>query len=114
MSERQDYATAEDGDVEKLRGSFERGAAWTKQQAATTLGIPDRRFRAAIAALRLEGYPVVSWSEEGSVYRKAHDRDELERFLMDEVHSRRMKLERQERAMRTHGPTWLKPQTSLF
>jgi hypothetical protein len=103
MTDRIEYATAKDRDVDRLRASLDRGAAWTKEQAAMTLEIPERRFRAAIAVLRAQGYPVVSWSEEGSTYRKAKDITELDRFIDSELLPRVRKLEREARAMRTHG-----------
>jgi hypothetical protein len=106
MTDRIEYATAKERDVEVLRASFDRGAAWTKEQAAVTLEIPERRFRAAVAVLRAAGYPVVSWSEEGSVYRKALDIRELDRFIDSELLPRVRKLEREARAMRTQGRTY--------
>lgn len=105
MSDRAEFATAKANDVETLRRSFEQGVVWTKEQAAAGLGIPERRFRAAVAALRAQGYPVVSWSEEGSTYRKAKDVKELDLFIDSELLPRMRKLDREARAMRNVGRT---------
>lgn len=109
-----DMGKAVTADVAVLRHSLEHGAAWTKTQAEQSLGIPERRFRAAVAALRAEGYPVVSWSEEGSTYRKARDRAEVDRFIDTELIPRMRKLEFEARSMRTLSRKWLDMQTSLL
>lgn len=103
MSERAQYATAKQSDVAVLRTAFDRWQRLTKDEAEKAYGIPERRFRAAVAALRAEGYPVVSWSSEGSTYRKARDIAELDLFLDSEILPRIRKLEREARAMRTNG-----------
>lgn len=114
MTTRAEYATAKEGDVARLRDAFEQGRAFTKEHAREDFGIAERPFRAAVAELRAQGYPVISSSDASSTYRKAKDRAELDRFIQSEVNSRRMQLERQERALRRIGPTWLKAQTDLF
>jgi hypothetical protein len=103
VSERTEYATAKDTDVAKIRELFDAGIALTKEIARERYIIPDRRFRAAVAALRAEGYPCVSWSSEGSTYRKARDIAELDAFIDGELLPRIRKLEREARAMRTFG-----------
>lgn len=103
---RSEYATAHEGDVATLRAAFEAGSALTKELAMFTYAIPERRFRAAVAALRAEGYPVVSFSEAGSTYRKAKDADEMERFIDTELVPRYRKIENEARAMRTRGRSY--------
>lgn len=103
MTDRAEYATAKEADVARVRDLFDKGAALTKERAVAIHGIPERRFRAAVAALRAAGYPVVSWSEEGSTYRKARDIAELDLFIDSELLPRMRKLEREARAMRTFG-----------
>jgi hypothetical protein len=100
MTDRSEYATAKDGDVLILLSQFEKGVAFTKEQALRDLGIPDRRFRAAVAKLREQGEPIVSWSEEGSTYRMARDAQEAERFIDQELLPRIRHLERQARHIR--------------
>jgi len=97
---RAEYLMAGVDDVTKLRESLERGAQWTKDAAKRTWGWNERRFRAAVAELRQHGYPVISSSEEGSVYRKARSRAEVEEFIERELVSRTRKLEEQIREMR--------------
>ena len=104
--DRAQFATSFEGDVDYLRRCFDEGHEITKGDATSAHGIPERRFRAAIAQLRADGYPVVSWSEQGSVYRKASDVAEMSRFIDTELVPRIRKLEREARAMRTNGPTY--------
>lgn len=110
--DRQQYATAREADVEVLRESFERGDVWTKVRerdlVVCTGGaeLPDRRFRAAVAALRDEGTPIVSWSEEGSAYRLARSLEEADRFVDHELIPRFRKLERQARRIREKSRTY--------
>lgn len=106
--ERAEYATAKDADVNILLSAFERGEAFTKERAKHELGIPDRRFRAAVAKLREQGEPIVSWSEEGSTYRMAHDAEEAHRFIDTELVPRIRHLERQARHIRIGIPVRFK------
>ena len=108
MTERSEYATAHDADVNVLLAAFERGQSFTKEQAKNELGIPDRRFRAAVAKLREQGEPIVSWSEEGSVYRMARDAEEAHRFIDSELIPRIRHLERQARHIRIGIPVKFK------
>jgi hypothetical protein len=108
VSERTEYATAKDTDVNILLRAFERGQSFTKDQAKNELGIPDRRFRAAVAQLREQGEPIVSWSEEGSVYRMARDAEEAHRFVDTELVPRIRHLERQARHIRIGIPVRFK------
>lgn len=94
------YLMSDVDDATRLRESFERGAQWTREEADRIWGWNDRRFRLAVAELRDSGYPVVSESERGSVYRKARTREEAEAFIDRELVSRTRKLEDQIRAMR--------------
>lgn len=103
-----------EGDVLKLRDSFEAGSEWTKDAAAVHFDMSERRFRAAVAALRATGYPVVSYSEEGSTYRKAKDVREVDHFIDTELLPRMRKLEAEARAMRTLSRRWLDTQTALL
>ena len=82
---RASYRSAHAEDVERLRESFERGAEWTRKQAEVRWGWHERRFRHAVSELRLSGYPVISSSEAGSVYRKARSREEVEGFIEREL-----------------------------
>ena len=103
MTTRAAYATAREADVDVLRRAFESGGELARDTAHLSLGVPERRFRAAVAALRAEGYPVISASEQGSRYRKAKDIAELDAFIDGELLPRIRKLEREARAMRTFG-----------
>lgn len=100
MSERAAYATAKTEDVERLRASFESGSEWTKDLAHHHFGWNERRFRAAVEALRDEGMPIVSWSEKDSTYRMARDAAEADRFVDTELVPRIRKLERRARRIR--------------
>jgi len=108
MSERTEYSTAHDGDVNVLLAAFEAGRALTKQRAQNEFGIPERRFRAAVAKLREQGEPIVSWSEEGSAYRMAKDAAEAELFIERELLPRIRHLERQVRHIRIGIPVKFK------
>jgi hypothetical protein len=109
VSSRTEYATALESDVVAIQGAFEAGQQLTKDDASRIYRIPERRFRAAVAAMRANGYPVVSWSEEGSTYRKAKDIAELDLFIDSELLPRMRKLEREARAMRTRGRDHFNP-----
>lgn len=87
-------------DVERLRTSLDAGAEWTRDRAYRSFRWNERRFRSAVAELRKEGYPVISVSEQGNVYRKAKTRSECEAFIERELVSRTRKLEEQIREMR--------------
>lgn len=86
-----------------LRGVFDRGARLTKAEARARYGIGERQFRASVSALREQGYPVVSSSEEGSTYRKARSESELEVFIHAEIDSRAMDLLAQSKALRARA-----------
>jgi hypothetical protein len=100
MRPRDLYAHTSLDDVTRLRLSFDEGTAWTKDAALRQWGWADRRFRATVSRLREEGYPVISVSEQGSVYRRAANRAELEQFIDRELLSRTRDLEAQIRALR--------------
>jgi len=100
MRGRDVYAHTSLDDVSRLRESLERGAELTKADANRMWGWHERKFRATVSRLREEGYPVVSWDEQGSRYRKAHDRAELEKFLDTVLLSRVRDLETQIRVLR--------------
>lgn len=102
-------ATASRRDIVQLREAFERGGEMTKEVAAKTLKIPERRFRAAVSALRHEGYPVVSFSEKRSKYRKAIDDAELDEFIRTELESRAFDELAQVKALRDGRRRWLAP-----
>lgn len=97
---RAEYLMPGADDVTKLRESLERGAEWTRRDARRQWNWNERRFRRAVADLRDTGYPVVAVSEQGSVYRKARTREELESFIAHELLSRTRKLEEQIKSLR--------------
>lgn len=96
------YAAVEvrTSDAYRLRESLEFGSEWTKDEATRAWGWGERRFRLAVTALRESGYPVISTSEAGSVYRKARSREEVEEFVSRELISRARNLEEQARRIR--------------
>lgn len=94
------YAQIGVDDMTRLRASLDKGESWTKDSALNRWGWADRRLRATVAELRRAGYPVISISEQGSVYRKATSRTEVEDFINRELVSRTRKLEEQIREMR--------------
>jgi hypothetical protein len=106
VSERSDYAQAEIDDVHRLELAFEHGAELTKDLAKKTMGIPERRFRAAVSELRRRSYPVVSFSEQASTYRKAVNVQELERFIDSELVTRAREIEQRIRALRERASSW--------
>ena len=87
-------------DADALRLSLAKGDEWSRRDGSAYFGWNDRRFRDAVATLRQQGYPVVSTSGEGSVYRLARSREELEAFVEREIVSRSRELEEQARALR--------------
>lgn len=91
-----------EADVLLLAGVFDRGARLTKPEARARYGLGERRFRKAVNALRHDGYPVVSDSDAGSVYRKATSASELTTFRERELRSRAMDLLEQDRALAAH------------
>lgn len=103
VMERADYATAKDADVACLRRAFDDGHQYTKDSALSGFGIPERRFRAAVSALRHEGYPVISESGQGSTYRRARTYAELEHFIATELNPRANDLMAQARQLRDHA-----------
>lgn len=111
---RASYLMAHVEDVIRLRESFDRGAEWTRDQAAKRWGWSDRRFRKAVNELRQSGYPVISTSEHGSAYRRAKDIAELDAFIERELVSRSRDIEEQIRALREGAPRHFgTPQLSL-
>ncbi len=90
-----EFGTALERDVANLRRLFDGGAHLTKDQAKS-MGMNERGFRAAVRALRLTGYPVISESAQGSTYRKAESRAEIEHFMATELHPRAVDLLEQE------------------
>lgn len=87
-------------DADMLRPTLDAGKEWTRVMARAAFGWSDRRFRKAIADLREGGYPVVSTSDAGSVYRRARTREEVEDFIERELITRTRQLEHQIRALR--------------
>jgi hypothetical protein len=110
--DRTDYATARPRDVALLAALFSEGRALTKDVGRTRYGIAERRFRAAVAALRLTGMPIVSFSEPGSTYHLAHDEGELDHFI-NEIRSRRDELDAVVRALSTPEARRRIPRTQL-
>lgn len=100
MRSREFFAPAGLDELTRLRQSFDRGAELTKAEAQRMWGWNERRFRARVSQLREEGYPVISLSEQGSRYRKARDRRELDDFIDRELVSRTRDIEAQIRALR--------------
>ena len=101
-----DHGAPRERDVQIVRILLEEGRALSKDEVRSRWGLPERRFRAAVSALRIEGYPVISDSTEGSTYRKARNEDELERFIAGELVSRTRVLEQQIRALRESAPRY--------
>lgn len=99
----------ERNDIERVREALERGGELDKRAAFATMKIPERRFRKAVSSLRAEGYPVVSWSERGSRYRKAIDQAELDTFIASEIDSRIADLATQKAALQRERRRWLEP-----
>lgn len=104
--------TRDDADV--LRAAFDRGDELTKEVAQARYGWGDRRFRSIVEALRDEGYPVVSFSEHGSTYRKAASAAEADRFVDEELVPRIRKLERRARRIRESKPIYFGVQQRLI
>jgi hypothetical protein len=107
-----EYGKARPHDVALVRTLLEEGRELQKTDVAKRWHIPDRRFRAAVAALRIVGVPVVSFSEAGSTYRLAKDVDELEHFI-NEIRSRRAELDAIVRALSTPEARKRIPRTQL-
>jgi hypothetical protein len=97
-----EHGTAQERDVATLRRAFDAGARLTKE-LAKGMGMTERGFRAAVRALRLTGYPVISESAQGSTYRKAETRAELEHFMATEIHPRAVDLLEQEYQLKQHA-----------
>lgn len=108
MTLRSEHLTVTEEDVNVLLKAFNVGRALTKEEGRALYGIPERRFRAAVARLREQGEPIVSWSEEGSTYRMAKDADEAERFINSELLPRIRHLDRQVRNIRIGLPVRFK------
>jgi hypothetical protein len=109
VKQRAEYTVARHEDIEILRQSLDVGSEWTKDQAKISLGWNERRFRATVAALREEGYPVISSSEKGSTYRKAWSEHELEEFIRRELSPRIRHLDYQISALRAAAPRHFAP-----
>jgi len=107
--ERVEDATARPRDVALLKALFGEGRELTKQVALDRYRIPARRFRAAVSELRRQGYPVVSWSIAGSVYRRAASEAELDAFVRAEILSRATDLFSQATAMRREARAHFEP-----
>jgi DNA-binding transcriptional regulator PaaX len=114
VTDRSDYATASQADVAVLRDAFTEGKEITKDFAADVLGIPERRMRAAVAELRDEGMPIVSFSDADSTYHLARDAAEADRFIDTELVPRIRKLERRARRIRENKHRWLDQQQQLI
>ena len=104
------HVLSEREDAETLRLSLEFGSEWTRDEARRAWGWNERRFRLAVATLRELGYPVVSASESGSVYRKARSREEVMEFINRELSPRAEALGRQISAMRAEADRFFGPE----
>lgn len=106
---RSEFATARPRDVALLKVLFSEGRELTKEIALNRYRVPPRRMRAAVAELRRQGMPVVSFSTAGSTYRLAHSEAEAEAFVASEVMSRATDLLEQARQIRAHAREWFAP-----
>lgn len=92
-------------DVDVLRDAFDSGRSIVRTEVWDRYRINDRRFRAAVSALRHEGYPIVTESSVGACYRRARTYAEVREFVAGEVLSRARQLESQARAMLDRAAT---------
>lgn len=91
-------------DIDVIRAAFDSGRAISRDEVWARYRINDRAFRRCVQLLRLDGYPVISTSEQGSEYRRARSQRELEDFVERELISRARDIEEQVRALRDSAP----------
>lgn len=91
-------------DIDVIRAAFDGGRAISRDEVWARYRINDRSFRRCIQMLRLQGFPVISTSEQGSEYRKARSQSELETFINQELVSRARDIEEQIRVLRESAP----------
>jgi hypothetical protein len=110
MIDRSEFADARPRDVALLKVLLvtERRQL-TKAIALQQYRIPARRFRAAVAELRRQGVPLVSFSAAGSTYRLASSETEAEAFVASELMSRATDLLEQSRQIRAHARGYFEP-----
>ena len=109
LAARRDYATAAEDAVARVRELLDAGAQIVRAEVRQMLDMDERKFRAAVSDLRRRGYPVISSSEQGSTYRKARSRDELETFIARELRPRAVDLLEQEHQLRGHAADHFEP-----
>lgn len=109
MATRREYATAAEDAVARVRELLDDGAEIVRAEVRTVLDMDERKFRAAVSVLRRRGYPVISSSEQGSTYRKARSREELEAFIGRELRPRAIDLLEQEKRLREHAGEHFEP-----
>jgi hypothetical protein len=108
--DRSEFADARPRDVALLKSLLvTEKRELTKAIALDRYRIPPRRMRAAIAELRRQGVPVVSFSTAGSTYRLAASEAEAETFVASELMSRASDLLEQSRAIRAHAREFFQP-----
>ena len=106
---RKEYATAAEDTVARVRELLDGGAEIVRADVRAVLDMDERKFRAAVSILRRRGYPVISSSEQGSTYRKARSREELEAFIARELRPRAIDLLEQEQRLHEHAPDHFEP-----
>lgn len=109
LASRRDYATAAEDAIARVRELLERGAEIVRAEVRDVLDMDERKFRAAVSDLRRHGYPVISSSEQGSTYHKAHSPEELEAFIARELRPRALDLLEQEHQLREHASDHFEP-----
>lgn len=106
---RTENATAAEDTVARVRELLDGGAEIVRAEVRAVLDMDERKFRAAVSMLRRRGYPVVSSSEQGSTYRKARSREELEAFIARELRPRAIDLLEQEQRLHEHAADHFEP-----
>jgi predicted polyphosphate/ATP-dependent NAD kinase len=109
IASRREYASATEVAVARVREQLDAGAELVRAEVREVLDMDERKFRAAVSDLRRHGYPVISSSEQGSTYRKAHSPEELEAFIARELRPRALDLLEQEHQLREHASDHFEP-----
>lgn len=109
MAARREYATAAADAVARVRVLLDAGGEIVRAEVRAVLDMDERKFRAAVSELRRGGYPVISSSEQGSTYRKARSREELDAFIARELRPRAVDLLEQEHQLREHAADHFEP-----
>lgn len=109
IDDRAEFSDARPRDVALLKVLFMEGRDISKRDATERWHIGPRQFRAAVRALRLSGYPIVSRSLADSTYHRARSEDELEEFIRKELMPRATDLLAQASALRRDARTWFSP-----